>query len=74
MNNRSNSRNGSNMYYMRVINRLCSKFCESEFDYPWQNISDNDDMENILFLTSVPNTTKAGKKPLKGRRIKGLLT
>ena len=47
-NNASNHFNGSNVYDLWAIKWLC----ERESDNPWQNISDRDDMENLLFMTS----------------------
>jgi hypothetical protein len=32
---------------------LCNKARQSEMDYPWQNISDSDDMEILLSVTSL---------------------
>jgi len=34
----------------------CSKAGQSEFDYQWQNISDSDDMENLLSVTILVTT------------------
>jgi hypothetical protein len=47
MNNRSSSFKGSNMYDAWVTNWLCSKGWGSEFDNPWKNICDSDNMENL---------------------------
>ena len=33
--------------------RLCSKACETEFDYLWQNICDSDGVERALSARSV---------------------
>ena len=36
------------MYDPWVIKWLCSKACESEFDYPWENSCESDDMEKAV--------------------------
>ena len=36
-NNHSNNVNGINMYDLTVLKWLCTKACESEFEYPRQN-------------------------------------
>ena len=56
MNNRNNNLTGSNMCGLWVIKWLRSRACESEFDYPWQNICDSDDMERISSVTSLIST------------------
>ena len=59
MHNRSINFNGCNMHDILVIKWLCSKVCESESDNPWRNISDSDDMENLLYVTSLISTNWA---------------
>ena len=39
------NRSGSNMYDLWVIKWLCSRACDSEADYPWQNICDSYDQK-----------------------------
>jgi hypothetical protein len=56
MNNRSKNLNGSNMYDLWVIKWLCSKARENKSDYPWQNICDSDDMENLPSMTNLVAT------------------
>jgi hypothetical protein len=55
---------GSNKYNLWVIKWLCSKACESELDYPRQNICDNNDMENLPSVTCLvtTNQTETNKK------------
>jgi hypothetical protein len=53
MNNRSNSLNGGNLDDLWVMKSPCSKACESECDYPWQNICHTDDKENLPSVTSL---------------------
>ena len=55
-NNRSSNLNGSNVYDLCLIKRLCSTACDSEFDYPWQNIWDGDDVENLPSVTTLVTT------------------
>jgi hypothetical protein len=38
MNKNSNTLNGSNTYDMYVLKWLCTKACETEMDFPWQNM------------------------------------
>jgi len=45
------------MYDLGVRKWLCSKACKSEFDYLWHNISDSQDMENILLPLTILVTT-----------------
>jgi len=57
MNNCSINFNGRNMYDLW----LCSKACDGEFCYPWWNICDSSDVENLpSVVTSHTSTTWAG--------------
>jgi len=49
--------NGSNINGLDLIKCLRSKTCRSEFNNPWQNICDRDDVENLLSVTSLISTT-----------------
>ena len=51
-----NNFNGSKMYGLWLIKWLP----ESEFDNPWQNISDSDNMENLPPVKSLISTNNAG--------------
>ena len=62
MNNRSSSLNGSNIYDLWVLKWQSSKACASEFGYPWQNICDSDDTEDIPSVTVLVTTSLAGTK------------
>ena len=53
MSNRRNNLNGFTMDGRWLRKWLSSKTRRREFDYPWQNISDSYDMENLLYVTSV---------------------
>ena len=53
MNNHNSYLSGSNMSDLWVIQWLCSRACDSESDYPWQNICDSKDIKNIPSVTSL---------------------
>jgi len=42
-----------NMYSRWVTKWLSSETRRRDFDFPWQNISDSYDMENLLYITSL---------------------
>ena len=47
LNNCVGSLKGSSVLDLRLKMWLCTKARESEYHYPWQNISDRDNMENL---------------------------
>jgi hypothetical protein len=53
MYNRSINLNGTNMHDLWVIKWQRSTACESEFDYPWWNICDSDDIKNLPSVASL---------------------
>jgi hypothetical protein len=59
-NNRSSNLKGSIVYDPWLIWRLCCTACENEFDYPWQNTFDSDNMKNLLSMTSLVTTNVDG--------------
>ena len=56
MNNRSSNFNGSKMYDVGVTKWLYSKAYGSEFDNPWKNICDSDNMENLPSVSNLIST------------------
>jgi hypothetical protein len=56
---------GSNMYDLWVIKWLCSRACDSESHYPWQNICNSNDTKFLPSVTNLVTPNKVGKKKLK---------
>jgi hypothetical protein len=59
--NKHNYLNSCNVYDLWVIKWLCSKACESEFDYLWQNVCGSNDMEkSTIWLRDKPSSFEPG--------------
>ena len=57
------------MIRAKVTRWLCSKACQSEIDYPWQNIFDSDNMEKNSTICDTPSDYELVSKKLRRQWI-----